>query len=344
LATSDTDHRDHSLDREADNFRSALEWWLRRAENGERRAGTHALQLATALGDFWYKHGHAVEGITWFGRALAVAPDPPPEIHAAGLRSLGVLVEATRDLAGARQLFEEALDRFRMAGSQEGEAATLNSLGIVMRSLGDLEAAEEFLEGAINLRRALGDEAGLSTTISNLGITATDRGEYERAEHLFGTALALDQKLKNEWAVTVDAINLAVVHFERGDYEQARRMARQALRGFSNNGDLDGIAESLEISAGIAGATGDPVGAARLAGAADALRAAAGLPLAPPDRRRFEHWMAEPRAALSTSDFERNWKEGAAMTPQQATSYALPAEQAPAATRRLSWPGAGPSP
>jgi predicted ATPase/class 3 adenylate cyclase len=334
LATADTEDRDHSLDREMDNFRSALEWWLHRAENGERKLGAYALQLATALGSFWYRHGHAVEGITWFERALAVAPDPPPELHAAALRRLGILVEVTRDLARARQLFGQALDLSRTAGSRDGEAASLNSLGVVMRSLGDLDAAVELFESAIDLRRAMGDEAGLSTAISNLGITATDAGDFERAERLFETALALDRKLKDEWAVTVDANNLAIVHFERGDYEQATRMCTQALRGFSKNGDLDGIAESLEVSAGIAGATGDPVSAARLAGAADALRAAAGLPLAPPDRRRFEHWMAEPRAGLPTGDFERNWNEGAAMTPQQATSYALrgsPGESNPTA-------------
>jgi predicted ATPase/class 3 adenylate cyclase len=323
LATADTEGRDYRRDGEIDNFRSALDWWLRRAENGDREAGTHALQLANGLGSFWYKHGHAVEGITWFERVLAVATDPPPELHAAAIRRLGILVEATRELARARQLFEEALHRFRAAGSQDGEAACLNSLGVVMRSLGDLDAAEGFFEGATELRLAMGDEAGLSNTISNLGITATDRGDFERAEHLFETALGLDQKLKDEWAVTVDTNNLAVVHFERGDYEQAKEMSTRALRGFSKNGDLDGIAESLEISAGIAGATGDAVSAARLAGAADSLRAGAGLPLAPPDRRRFEHWMAEPRAALSTVDFERNWREGAAMTPQQATRYAL---------------------
>jgi predicted ATPase len=65
LATADTEDRDHSLDREMGNLRSALEWWLRRAENGERKLGAYALQLATALGNFWYRHGHAVEGITW---------------------------------------------------------------------------------------------------------------------------------------------------------------------------------------------------------------------------------------------------------------------------------------
>jgi predicted ATPase/class 3 adenylate cyclase/Tfp pilus assembly protein PilF len=323
LATANTEDRDHSLDREMDNFRSALEWWLRRAENGEGKVGAHALQLATALANFWYKHGHAVEGIGWFERALAVAPDPPPELHAAALRRLGILVEVTGDLTRARQLFGKALDSFRTAGAQDGEAATLNSLGVVMRSLGDLDAAEELFESAIDLRNAMGDEAGLSAAISNLGITAADADDFDRAEHLFEAALSLDRKLNDEWAVTVDANNLAVVHFERGDYGQAKRMSTQALRGFSENGDLDGVAESLEISAGIAGQTGDPVSAARLAGAADALRAAAGLPLAPPDRVRFERWMTGPRASLSTADFERNWDEGAAMTAQQATSYAL---------------------
>ena len=323
LATTDQEGRDQVLEKEVDNCRSALEWWLHTAKTDGSDGGIAALRLADALGRFWYRHGHAVEGITWFERALVPATDPPPELLAATLRHLGILVEATRDLQRAQVLFEEALDHYRAAGSQEGQAACLNSLGVVMRSLGNLDEAEGFFERAIAFRRDLGNEAGLSTTFSNLGITATDRGDFARAQELFETALSIDRKLKDEWATTVDANNLAVVHFERGDSELAIEMSEQALRGFSENGDLDGIAESLEISAGIAGASGDPVRAARLAGAADALRSAAGLPLAPPDRTRFERWMDAARAAASPEDFDRSWNEGAAMTPQQATDFAL---------------------
>ena len=323
LATAVQEDSDQVLEEEIDNCRSALEWWLRGAESDGRDAGTSALRLADALGTFWYRHGHAVEGITWFERALAAATDPPPELNATARRRLGILVEATRDLKRARALFEEALDRYRAAGSRSGEAACLNSLGVVMRSLGDLDEAEGFFERATGLRRDLEDEAGLSTTISNLGIIATDRGDFARAQELFEAALSIDRKLNDDWAITVDANNLAVVHFERGDPELATRMSAQALRGFAENGDLDGIAESLELSAGIAGAAGDPVRAARLAGAAEALRTAAGLPLAPPDRSRFERWMDTARTALPPEGFERSWKEGAAMTPQQATHFAL---------------------
>jgi predicted ATPase len=323
IALADPEDLDHHLDRDIDNFRAALDWWVSRAEGGDKEAGLEALQLATALGRFWYRHGHAVEGIAWFDRALKVSDNSSTEIYASALRRLGILVEATRDLDRAHEVFAEALDVFRSLKDKDGEAAALNSLGVVMRSLGDLDAAEKFFEAAIDLRRDLGDEGGLSTATSNLGIAAADRGDFERAQRLLETALELDRSLDDIWAVTVDANNLAVIHLERGNHKQANRMVAQALSGFSDMGDLDGLAESFEVSAGIAGATGNPISAARMAGAAKALRASAGLPLAPPDRRRLERWMAQPRRTLSAADFDRNLSEGAAMTPDQATSYAL---------------------
>jgi predicted ATPase/class 3 adenylate cyclase len=323
LATADADDRDHGLDVDLENFRGALEWWLERGGSGDEDAANDALQLASALGRFWYTHGHSVEGIQWFERALALAEDPPAELRAKATRHLGILVETTRDLERAGRLFEEALQLYRTAGSQSGEAASLNSLGVTRRSLGDLDAAEEFLERAIALRRDLGDEPGLSSATSNLGITAVDRGDLDRAQKLFEESLAIDHKLNDQWGVTVGATNLAIVHLERGDYTEAARLAAEALSGFSENGDLDGVAESLEISAAIAGATGDPRGAARLAAAADALRTTAGLPLAPPDRTRLDRWLAGPRAETSEKEFKQSWDEGAAMTLQQVTDHAL---------------------
>jgi predicted ATPase/class 3 adenylate cyclase len=323
LATRDPDDRGHGLDADLDNFRAALEWWLGRAEAGDGDAANNALELADALGRFWYMHGHAVEGIRWFERALAAAGDPPDGLHASAVRQLGILVEATRDLERAGHLFEQALDLFRSAGSQNGEAGSLNSLGVTMRSLGDLDAAEEFFERAITLRRAMQDEAGLSTVTANLGITAADRGDLDRAQELLEEALALDQKRNDQWGITVDINNLAVVHLERGELAEAIKLSAKSLRGFSDQGDLDGVAESLEISAAIAGAAGDAPAAVRLAAAADALRTTAGLPLATPDRARLDRWLAGSHAASSEEELKRSRDEGAAMTVQQATDYAL---------------------
>ena len=319
LAESLSNDEHHALDREMDNCRSALDWWVNRCD----RPGSQPLRLAAALGTFWYRHGHAVEGIAWFERALEVAHDPPPELRATALRSLGVLVESAGELERARRLFEEALEDFRTSRSKSGEAASLNSLGVVMRALGDLDSAESFFERAMDLRRSIGEEAGLSTSTSNLGIAAMDRGDYVRAKTLFETALELDTKLDDDWAVTVGANNLAVAHLELGNIEDAAKLSKQALRGFGDYGDKDGIAESLEVSVGVAGATGRLAEAVRLAGAADSLRRAAGLPLTPPDRKRLDDWMTPLRSALAAEDFEQKWDEGAAMTPQQAIEYVL---------------------
>ena len=309
----------HGIDREMGNLRNALDWWLGHSDV----AGAQPLRLVTALGTFWYRHGHAVEGITWFERVLAVAKDPHPELHAAALRALGVLVESTGELEQARRMFEEALEGFRASGSQKGEAASLNSLGVVMRALGDTSAAGTYFKQASELRRALGDKAGLSAATSNLGIAAMDHGDLERARSLFESALALDREIDDVWAVAVDTSNLAVVHLETDDLDRAATLSRRALQAFSGLGDKDGIAEALEVSAGVARASGTPSVAVRLAGAADALRTEAGLPLSPPDRERVEKWISEARAALSDDDFDLRWSEGAAMTTEQAVDYAL---------------------
>ncbi|HET7483094.1 MAG TPA: tetratricopeptide repeat protein, partial [Actinomycetota bacterium] len=319
LAESLAGDRDHALDRDMDNFRTALDWWVHHSD----RPGTQPLRLATALGRFWYRHGHAVEGIGWFEQALAVAHDPPAELHASALRSFGVLVESAGELERARGLFEEALDRFRASGSQAGEAASLNSLGVVLRALGDLDAAETRLERAIELRTAMDERSGLSASTSNLGITAIDRGDFERAKDLFETALALDRKLGDEWAVAVDANNLAVAHLELTELDEAGELSKQALRAFSEYGDKDGLAEALEVSAGVAGARGRADEAARLAGAADSIRIDAGLPMKPPDRGRLERWLMEPRSVLGDDAFQARWDEGAAMTIEQAVVFAL---------------------
>ncbi len=63
--------------------------------------------------------------------------------------------------------------------------------------------------------------------------------------------------------------------------------------------------------------------AARLFGAAEALREAIATPLSPVDRSAQEQAVANVRAHLDVATFAAAWAEGRAMTLEQATSYAL---------------------
>jgi AMMECR1 domain-containing protein len=73
----------------------------------------------------------------------------------------------------------------------------------------------------------------------------------------------------------------------------------------------------------------DPARAARLLGAAEALRGAIGLFRTPRDEEANARLIATVRAALGEERFAASWEEGRAMSLEQAIEYAL--EETPAA-------------
>ena len=85
------------------------------------------------------------------------------------------------------------------------------------------------------------------------------------------------------------------------------------------------IAACLEGLAAVAGGQGQAARAARLAGAAAALREELGAPVAPGDRSWYEPAIAHARAALGDAGFTAAQSEGRAMTLEQAIAYALEA-------------------
>jgi predicted ATPase/class 3 adenylate cyclase len=305
-----------------DNMRAALTWWLAGADEGSDEAATRALELATALGRYWYTHGHALEGGEWLERALAAADSAPEDVRSHALRRLGVLMDQQGRRERARELFEEALAYFRKSGDRAGEAACLNSLGIVARSLEDVNAAEELFDAATALRRELGDVSGTASALGNLGLVAIDRGDLDRAERLLEETLELDRTRGDEWGIACTLSNLGIVHMKRRNFPAAEKAIVDALTGFEDMGDLDGVAETIEGIAELAAARADAERAARLASAADALRRSVGIPLAPIDGARFQRWLEGPRRALGDEAFEKAWSEGAEMTPGQAIEYA----------------------
>jgi len=90
----------------------------------------------------------------------------------------------------------------------------------------------------------------------------------------------------------------------------------------------NGIVHALEGVAGLAAAQGDARRAARLYGAAEALREVIRTPLAPFDRTEYDRYVAVARAQLDEAAFSAVWAEGRAMPLEQAIAEALHATSA----------------
>jgi non-specific serine/threonine protein kinase len=117
--------------------------------------------------------------------------------------------------------------------------------------------------------------------------------------------------------------NLSYAALHQGDYERAEALVREGLALLWELESKYFVNFGLEVSAGPAAAKGQPERAARLLGAAEALREAMGLGLQPADQFEIDRYEAAAREQLDEATFEAAWAEGRAMTLEEAVAYAL---------------------
>ena len=108
-----------------------------------------------------------------------------------------------------------------------------------------------------------------------------------------------------------------------GDALSAGSHHRESLRLRSELGDRMGVADSLGGLAQVAWQLGHHERAARLFGAAEALRERVGAPLTPGGRADYDRRVAATTAALGSAAFNAAWAKGLAMTLEEAIAYAL---------------------
>ena len=81
--------------------------------------------------------------------------------------------------------------------------------------------------------------------------------------------------------------------------------------------NIVGVIACLNGLAGVATAQGEPVRAAQLWGAADALRSAVGVHISPVEQANYERSVTAARVRLGEKAFASAWAEGHTMTPEQ---------------------------
>ena len=134
--------------------------------------------------------------------------------------------------------------------------------------------------------------------------------------------MTLYRKLGDRLGASVSLNTLGRAALERGDTEAARSFIVESLTLGSVLGQEMLIAENLEVLARVAGVRGEEARAARLWGAAEALRESLGVPL-PPSERALRDSYAAARSRLGEETWEGAQVEGRAMPLEEAVDYAL---------------------
>jgi predicted ATPase/class 3 adenylate cyclase len=312
------------LEADHDNLRAALAWSLETSDpagQGERAA--IGLRLVQALTYFWYQHGYATEGRQWLERAMDVVAADGGAPLAGVAHGLGVLLDEQGEPEAARPLFERSLAIWRDIGDRDREAGELNSLGITHHHLGHLDTARVLLEQSAAVAREIDNPSRVAAALTNLGQTEADAGDLQRAEQVLQEALSVDRRLGDTLGVALDQQSLVIVRLRAGQLPQASEMLSATFEYVVSSGNIETLASSIELSAAIAAELGHGTRAARLAGAAEALRRKAGIPMPQPEAAFLERYLAPARATFARDAWDAELAVGAALSQQEAVALLL---------------------
>jgi tetratricopeptide (TPR) repeat protein len=356
----------NKLEDEHGNLRAALNRSLTRGE------AEVALRLGGALWRFWYVRGHTNEARRSLDEVLSLGARGAASLRAKALNGAGQLAWSQGDHERAKALLEESLALARRAQDRREIADALNGLGMVIRRRGHYEAARNMheealalskelddpysiahsidlsgraaafqgdyaaarprLEEALRMLREVGDRAGIAESTAVMGMVAIGQGDYRAARLQLEEAWEIMNSLGDRRGIAKMKAGLADAVLNEGDRDAARAFYEEALEDLKDQHDKWWIAWCLEGMAGV----DQNARAARLFGAAAALREAIGAPRPPAFRSYHERNLTAVRNRLGQKAFEKAWADGQEMTLEAAVEYALERRPVPETVRFAS--------
>jgi DNA-binding CsgD family transcriptional regulator/tetratricopeptide (TPR) repeat protein len=326
------------LETELDNLRAALAW--SRDRNDKPGA---LLRLAAALERYWFVRGRYTEGRRWLDEALDQDRDAEFATVLKALDAAGHFARQQGDYVRATALAERGLALARERNDKEGTAMFLGAVGVVAALRGDFRRAEEICERSLALWRELGDTWQISAGLRELGAIANLQGKHEEAAARCTESLSLARQLGDKHRMAFALKALGDVALRQQDIRRATAFLAEGLALSRDTGNLLTTETCLEGLAEVALAEGRHDRAARLVGAAEAMREVLGRHRMQANQHAFEACIETARAVLRDPAFGAAWKAGQSMTAAEAVEFALvePGREAPdqpAASKKQSAP------
>jgi predicted ATPase/class 3 adenylate cyclase len=292
------------LERELDNFRTALEWAIssRNAESGLRLA-------SITMGSFWTWRSHVPEGQRWLQRLLATPAEVAVNVRAKGLLAAGRVDFQAGQWPRGVDLCAQSRDRYREVGDGAGEARALIWLAFNRWGIADTDEIGDVLTAAIAVAQRA--ERPLETAIA-LGLSGTwwSLRDLRHAQELVEEGGLLMKRAENpNWLAHSYEFRALVAYLQR-DYQRTRDLLASALPIYLQISNRVCGAHCLETTAAMAAATGSPDVAAELLGAAERMRELLGTAAPPYERIVRERGVADITRALDDNAAATAWTRG----------------------------------
>lgn len=304
-----------------DNLRAALHFAI------DTRDAVLALHLNGALFSFWVTGSTVCEARDWLAAALALPrPDDAPEtiaLEAKVLNIAGYVTMDALDFDGAHAYFDRGLALSRALGDLRGSALSLRGRALVQIGEKSYAAAERDANGSLRLCQASDDAWGEAWSLYVLAFLCLARRDLSRAQQALEDALVDLRRQGVPFGIYRTLLALGYTRFEQGDIVGAEAHYREALAFIQEVPTLTLMTVGLEELAIIAAERLLPLRAARLWGAAEALREATGERCWYPFQHDKGCWLAAARMQVSEADWATAWAAGRALSAEMAIAEAL---------------------
>jgi predicted ATPase len=301
------------LDGEQHNLRAAFHWAV--AHND----GETIFRLTAALGRYWHLRGAFSEGATRVETALMQIDKVPTQLQAAVLNIATFIYGEQGKYDRATRAAEQSAALFRESGDVLGMIKALSNLAALSQLQGDIPGAREIYLECLELAREREDLDQQALMLNNLGELALETGDHQIAQRYLDDALGI-MRVVNDPIRTIELTKaLGWLALERGDHARAGVLFAEGLALCRDLGGHSAIPTLLEGCAAVESGRR----AARLLGAAEALRAADGRPVPPNEQQRYARIVESLRAQADQAEVRIAWMEGRAMSWAQASAFAL---------------------
>ena len=166
----------------------------------ERGGDPNVVALALAGSARVALNDDPAKAVALLRKAMEVTAElPDSEGRSSADHVLGVALQMSGDLQGARAVMQERLEHARATGNEFVVFTETANLSMVERQLGNLDRAQALSLEALRFAVANHDEMAIPWTINGLAAVTAAQGRLERAATLIGMAESLLAKAGGDW-------------------------------------------------------------------------------------------------------------------------------------------------
>lgn len=301
-----------------DQAANHLEEGLRLASNERAKS-----LLLAARGYLMESRGEYRPARSDFEESLSIASGLGHQVAGDSLLGCGRVAEAMGDYEVARGYYEEARALSEKLGGKYEIARSLFHLGVFAHNTGELDEAERLLKECLELIDGGEDRRAIAQSLLWLSRIRKIKGDHSEAQRLLERAHALARESESE-RIAAECEQLRGELTEAtGSLEEARDSYSSALSHFWRLGYMNGVARSLDRLGGVTGKLGNHTAAIRHLGAAQSIRAAAGIRIPPAEIEDHRRGLEALKNKLGSSEYEQMWREAVGMSPREAVEEVL---------------------